>query len=203
VGISGSLSKHYADEGSDIDLFIITARNRLWIARTILHMVKKLSFLIHREHWFCMNYFVDEEALEIPEKNIYTAIEIVTLIPMQGIQAFSDFESANAWTEGMLPNSYGRLILSGNERTSILKRVAEKLLAGVSGMRLEDWLMRLTAERWLKMTESGKKNNRGVIMSLEAKSHSARPAPGDYQEGLLQAYEQKVTEVLGKLRQPF
>src|SRR5271165_1651041 len=30
VAISGSLSKNFADEYSDIDLFIITAKNRLW-----------------------------------------------------------------------------------------------------------------------------------------------------------------------------
>jgi hypothetical protein len=107
VGVSGSLSKQYADEGSDIDLFIITARNRLWVGRTFLHLLKKLSFLIGREDWFCMNYFVDEAALEIPEKNLYTAIEIVTLIPMQGTLAFLSFGAANSWTEQVLPNSYG------------------------------------------------------------------------------------------------
>ena len=35
VGISGSLSKQYADENSDIDYFIITAANRLWIAKNL------------------------------------------------------------------------------------------------------------------------------------------------------------------------
>src|SRR5688572_3156323 len=34
VGISGSLSKNVADENADIDYFIITAPDRLWIART-------------------------------------------------------------------------------------------------------------------------------------------------------------------------
>jgi hypothetical protein len=45
IGISGSLSKNFADEKADIDLFIITSSNRLWIARTAMHLLKKLSYL--------------------------------------------------------------------------------------------------------------------------------------------------------------
>jgi hypothetical protein len=36
VTISGSLSKNFMDENSDIDYFIITSRNRLWLTRTFL-----------------------------------------------------------------------------------------------------------------------------------------------------------------------
>ena len=77
VAVSGSLSKNYADEKADIDFFIIAKENRLWIARTILHLFKKLTFLLGRQHYYCMNYFIDEKALIIPEKNIYTAMEVV------------------------------------------------------------------------------------------------------------------------------
>jgi len=31
-----------------------------------------------------MNYFIDEEALEIEEKNIFTATELITLLPACG-----------------------------------------------------------------------------------------------------------------------
>jgi len=41
VAISGSLSKKFADEDADIDFFIITAANRLWLARTFLHLFLK------------------------------------------------------------------------------------------------------------------------------------------------------------------
>src|SRR6201986_1114425 len=83
VAVSGSLSKNFADDKSDIDLFIITSKNRLWLARTLMHCFKKLTFLVKREHYFCMNYYVDEEELQIREKNIFTAIEIATLMPLR------------------------------------------------------------------------------------------------------------------------
>ena len=57
IAVSGSLSKNFADKDSDIDFFIVTAANRLWVARTFMHLYKKFTFLIGRQHWFCMNYF--------------------------------------------------------------------------------------------------------------------------------------------------
>ena len=44
IGISGSLSKGYFDENSDIDYFIITKPNRLWFCRTLLVLYKKIFF---------------------------------------------------------------------------------------------------------------------------------------------------------------
>ena len=74
IAISGSLSKHYAAEEPDIDYFIITAANRLWIARSLLHLFKKLTFITGHEHYFCMNYFIDTDALTIEHPNLYSAI---------------------------------------------------------------------------------------------------------------------------------
>ena len=69
------------------------------MARTIMHLFKKFTFLAGRQHWFCMNYYVDEDGLEIKEKNIYTAVELVTVMPMRGDTIFKDLISANKWTQ--------------------------------------------------------------------------------------------------------
>ena len=70
VGISGSLSKGYYDDDGDIDFFIITSPKRLWIARTFLILYKKI-FLLNSRKYFCVNYFISSNALEIEEKNIF------------------------------------------------------------------------------------------------------------------------------------
>ena len=56
-----------------------------------------------------MNYYIDEDQLEIVEKTLYTAIEIVTLIPLQGDTVIEQFYAANTWTRNYLPNKIMRL----------------------------------------------------------------------------------------------
>jgi hypothetical protein len=196
VGVSGSLSKQYADKDSDIDLFIITAPGRLWIARTLLHGLKKVSFLLRRQDWFCMNYFIDETALRIPEQNLYTAIEIVTLLPLRGAGVFTAFRKANDWTDDYLPNSYGRVVYAGEDRPSLLRRTLEKMFDNRLGDRLDRWLMTVTARRWHKKTEAGRRNNHGILMTMDATRHTARPDPAAFQRNLLDTYERKVAELL-------
>jgi predicted nucleotidyltransferase len=196
IAISGSLSKNFADDESDIDLFIITAKNRLWIARTFLHLFKKLTFLVKKEHFFCMNYFVDELGLEIVEKNIYTATEIVTLIPMEGDIAFGQFYSANAWTLNYLPNNYMRVSSARPLRNNFVKTFTELALNNKFGDLLNGALRKITAARWFKKTVQEKRNNRGVIMGMDAGQHYAKPDPKNFQQKLIARYQNRVNQLL-------
>lgn len=196
IGISGSLSKNFADEQSDIDLFIITAGNRLWVARTILHFFKKMTFLVNKQHLFCMNYFIDEQALEIVEKNIYTAIEVATLIPIEGDIAFKKFYSANTWTRQYLPNNCMRVDSAKPVQNNFLKTLVEALLDSRLGSYLDKQLMRITAGRWLKKSRQRKLNSRGVIMGMDATIHCAKPDPTNFQNKLIDRYQTKVVQLL-------
>ena len=196
IAISGSLSKNFADEDSDIDLFIITAKNRLWIARTLMHCFKKLTFLVKREHYFCMNYHIDEEELQIREKNIYTAIEIATLIPVHGDTTFEQFYAANNWTRNYLPNKYMRLTTAKSLKHSWLKRAFEWLFNNQLGVALDDLLMRITTERWDKKRQQKKLNIKGLIMGMDAGKHYAKPDPKNFQEKLILKYQLKLSQIL-------
>ncbi len=196
IAISGSLSKNFADEDSDIDLFIITAKNRLWIARTIMHCFKKLTFLVNKEHYFCMNYYIDEQQLEIPEKNIYTAIEIGTLIPLQGDIVFEKFYAANLWTRNFLPNKHMRIASAKPVKTSFIKMLFEWLLSNLVGCAIDKLLMKITANRWLKKTIHKKLNGHGMVLGMVTGKHFAKPDPGNFQSKLLGRYENKLNHIL-------
>ncbi|HEV9037799.1 MAG TPA: hypothetical protein VGQ51_14290 [Puia sp.] len=196
VCISGSLSKRCADKNADIDYFIITKANRLWIARTIMHLFKKLTYLRGRQHRYCMNYFIDEEALEIKEKNIFTAIELLTLMPACGNGGLTQFFQANNWTCQYLPHYRDRQReADGPYRSSLLKRGLERLFNNRLGSLLEDYLRRLTDSRWKTKTSRGYKNMKGDPMTLQCGLHFSRPDPGIFQQRILLLYQQKLNEV--------
>jgi hypothetical protein len=196
IAISGSLSKNFADENSDIDLFIITAKNRLWITRTIMHCFKKLTFLVNRQHYFCMNYYIDEEELQIREKNIYTAIEIATLMPLHGDTVFEQFYIANAWSREYLPNKCLRLTTANSLKFSLLKRFSEMLFNNRLGNWIDNVLMNITAKRWRKKVQQKKLNTRGIIMCLDTGKHYAKSDPKNFQDKLVGKYQNKVAQLL-------
>jgi hypothetical protein len=199
VGISGSLSKHYADEDADIDYFIITRSNRLWIARTFMHLFKKWSFLTGRQHWYCMNYYVDEEALEIEEKNIFTATELITLLPACGNGGLVKFFDANNWATAYFPHYRQRKREAAiYPSPTFLKKVLEKMFDNRAGDRLDDFLHRLTSRRWKNKEERGALNDKGDKMSLKTGKHFSRPNPEIFQQKILGSYSDRLKEFEGK-----
>jgi predicted nucleotidyltransferase len=196
VAVSGSLSKNFADENADIDFFIITKKNKLWLARTFMHLFKKLTFLFHKEHLFCMNYYVDEEGLLIKEKNIYTATELATLIPMRGIQAFADLYANNTWSREMLPNYTMKVSYTKEARNTWLKRLVEAFFSNLVGQALDYLLMKITLRRWAQKRAQHRRNVNGNLMGIDGGRHYAKPDPVTFQCRFMATYEQKVFHVL-------
>jgi len=198
IAISGSLSKNYADEYSDIDLFIITAKNRLWIARSFMHAFKKLTFLLNKQDYFCMNYYIDEAGLEIKEKTVYTATEVVTLIPLQGDTIFEQFYAANTWTQQYLPNKIMRISSAKAVEYFVFKRFVEAIFNNALGNWLDSMLMKITDNLWNKKTVLRKTNQKGMVMAMAAGKHYAKPGTGGFHMELLKRYEDKLLKLLWK-----
>lgn len=200
VAISGSLSKYYADEQSDIDFFIITAGNRLWLARSFTHVAKKISFLFNRQHLFCMNYYIDEYQPEIEEHNLFTATEVVTLIPVNGMPAFILFNQANSWTRSFLPNHALPAIPVALPQRNLLARGIEKLLHNAVGDWLDTQLMHLTSKRWNAKKHAGKRNETGMLMGMRCGKHYSKPDPGLFQEKIICNYRRRAREIIESVR---
>lgn len=192
VGISGSLSKGYATDDSDFDFFIVTAKNRLWICRTILHLFKKLTFLVGREHRFCMNYFVDTDALHLNEKNIFTAIELASLIPLHGSDAYNELMESNPWMNELLPNGYVRFRKNGpiKNSTGLLKKTTEFILNKCTPEKLNYKLMRLTDDRWRKKWAAKHYPMQDYDVAFKTTAHISKNHPANYQKKVLATLQQ-------------
>ncbi|MCH8555761.1 MAG: hypothetical protein LAT76_11420 [Schleiferiaceae bacterium] len=104
VFISGSLSKKGAFENDDIDFFIIAESGRVWLAKAVLIAFKKL-FLFNSKKYFCINFIVGTDALEIKKRNIYTATEAASVVPITQNAIALAFRQANAkWIRTFFPN---------------------------------------------------------------------------------------------------
>lgn len=195
LAISGSLSKNFADESTDIDFFIITATDRLWIARTVMHLFYKLIYFTGRQCWFCMNYYVDLARLEIVEKNIYTAIEIATLLPMQGKEALDDFMFANEWIKKYYPLCETNTINAGTIKKGFLSRMFETLFNGKLGSIIDDLLMRITEKRWKKKVQRQMKNKKGLTFGMKVDKHFSKPDPTFFQDKVIEMYHDNISRL--------
>ena len=194
VMISGSLSKDYADEQTDIDFFIITAPKRLWVARTLLVLFKRI-FLLNSHKFFCVNYFIDEEHLEIEEKNLFTATELSTLLPMHGSELYHRFVSCNAWVREILPHVQEKTVKAGagHDTNNWLKRSLEYVLDSTIGSWLEKKFMRLTQLRWKRRYERALSPDDFGI-AFKSKDYVSKNHPDNFQRRVMDRYQQKLEE---------
>lgn len=188
VGISGSLSKGYMDETGDIDFFIVTEPERLWIARTLLILYKKI-FLLNNRKYFCVNYFIDTNHLEIPDKNIFTATEIVTLIPSYNLSVFKNFMDENDWVQQFLPNKLAVKTMNEERGKVGFKSLMEALLNNRIGSYLDAVFMKLTLNKWKRKFKHI--NEVDFEIALRTRKYVSKHHPQGFQQRVLAAVEEK------------
>lgn len=150
VLLSGSLSKNFYDQNGDIDFFIVTKPNRLWICRTLLILRYKLLPKAKKKYW-CTNYFISSENLVIPDVNVFTGTELAYLLPTVNYQVYKRILAKNDWYKKRFPNKEE----AGAENCietprSFLKVLSESLLKGRFGNWVDTLLLNYTLKRWRK-----------------------------------------------------
>ena len=192
LAISGSLSKNYASEEPDIDYFIITDANRLWIARTLLHLFKKLTFITGHQHYYCMNYFIDTEALTLAQRNQYAAIELVTLLPAYNRPWVEKLITENAWLHEFLPNHH--LHLKTDYLVEYGKQPVKKFWEGLINMLAPAWLnrklMKITDRKWRKKWRHASYTPEEYHQALQTEIHISKNHPDNYEKFVLDGLKQ-------------
>ena len=116
VGISGGLAMNNADKGDDIDLFIITSKNRLWISRFLALGLLSLTGQRRKVGYeggkiagkVCINTLLEEDRLDQKNKDIYLAHEVLQMrVLWQRDGIYGKYLEDNAWVFNFLPNWIG------------------------------------------------------------------------------------------------
>jgi hypothetical protein len=189
VMASGSLSKGYMDQDSDLDFFIVTDPGRLWIARMMLVLYKRI-FLGNSHKYFCVNYFVSSDNLEIEEKNLFTATELATVIPLFNQGIYFDLLKSNGWLTRFYPNFNPRAATRGKDNASYLKKFLEKLINLFGGSRIDTYCMKLTYKRWVKVYRE-QYSEADFKIAFKTRKHASKNHPKHYQKKITEVLEQK------------
>lgn len=194
ISLSGSLSKGFVDEDPDIDYFIITKPNRLWIARSFLIAFKKI-FLLNSYKYFCLNYFVTQDNMEIEEKNLFTATEIATMIPVFGNHVKRSFFESNKWITAFFPNfEIDEMEDVPFNKTVTLKRFIEYMLSGKLGSKLDMWFMKKTMKHWSE--KFGKRFTEDeFLLSFKSSKNISKHHPQNFQKKVLTKFNSKLKEI--------
>ena len=193
VFVSGDLSKNVATPQSDVDFLIVTAPGRLWIARTLLILFKKIVFL-NSKKYFCLNYFVSEDHLRVDEENIFVATEIAHLKALYNEVLFGRYMTANRWIRKYFPNfSVTHLAMQQvNNRRSVLQRVAEVLMLVLPLSRIDEFLRQTMEKVWARRYPRVDAETRKRI--LRCTHYESRAYVGDFEERILAEYRERLRQ---------
>lgn len=193
VFVSGDLSKNSTHRESDVDFLILTVPGRLWVARMLLILFKKV-ILLNRKKYFCLNSFATVERMTVDERNIYQATEVAQLKPLFNSGLFLEYLEANDWIRDFFPNfDISTLPLPDpNDRPSILQRILEFPLEALPLDRIDTAVLRAMERIWEKRYPQFDPVTRSRIFRC-TKSES-RAYVGNFQEKILALYDTKLRD---------
>lgn len=154
VAVTGSLAVDNAVADADIDYLIVTEPGRLWLSRAMTILVVRQA--ARRGVTLCPNYFLSEKALVFDSHNLYTAHELVQMVPISGLEVYQKIRQLNKWTEKFLPNAHPNRQTIRPAAAPTWQRVTWGLvrgaLAGPAGAWLEQWEMKRKIAKFTHQT---------------------------------------------------
>lgn len=178
IAICNNFSYH---KDSDVDLFIIIKRGRLWLARFLVTVVLHIFKLRrhgenHISDRICLSFYSSEEKMNIAEialkpSDPYLCYWLAILRPIYGYDCYEIFFNANGWLKAILPNAAPR---RKEECEFIKDSRASLLMKKINGVwfnrRCGDFLEKMAKKIQLKKMSNNinsvaNKNDTRVIIS--------------------------------------
>lgn len=140
VAVTGALSVSNVRGQPDIDYLVVTFPERVWLSRLFVVLIVRLAAL--RKVNLCPNYFLTTRRLALEDRSIFTAHELMQMVPLSGPKVYGAMRAQNSWADQLLPNAQGSPLPSACKAVRPwTRRAAEKLFLGKLGARLDAWEM--------------------------------------------------------------
>jgi hypothetical protein len=150
-----------------------------------------------KKEFFCLNYFISEADLTIPDRNQFVATEIATLMPMVNYDLYVQFLQTNNWYTSYFPQMP---IRSSQESTPLKKYVVksfiEYLFSGFIGHKVDDMLLRLTVKHWRKKFSHMKQED--FDLQIRSRKHVCKHHTKGYQNKVLEKWHNTIDSILSQ-----
>jgi hypothetical protein len=132
----------------------------------------------------CPNYFISTEALIFDQRTLYTAHELMQMVPIAGQSVYDQILQCNSWAAEFMPNAVGLLPPEPPRQPAFrpVRRLAEAALRTAVGERLEQWEMNRKIDKF-----SRQEGNRAEIAFCP-----------DWCKGHFDGHEQRVLTAFGQ-----
>ena len=164
VALTGSLAVMNISKNVDFDYLIVSVPGRVWTARAFALLFNRITRVFG--HTLCPNLIVAETNLEWPLHDLYSARELIQMIPITGLDVYRKLMQSNDWAREYLPNGGHDFSRETKATTPVLtdgvRKVATTLrfffelpLRGKLGDRFEQWEMTRKIARFSKQAGFG------------------------------------------------
>ncbi len=140
AAITGSVSMKNASEKSDIDIFCVVKKGRIWTSRILLLFLAEL-FGKRRERRYsmdklCFNCFVAPPA-SFPLHTIAAAHMLARAIPLFGNKSLETFFTGNSWMKEYVSRPSLAPLIPPSRTLRTISAITAWLLSGIIGAMLE------------------------------------------------------------------
>lgn len=153
VAVANTLAINNARSASDIDFFIVTSSQHIWIARFIVTGI--INLLGWRRHGtkitnrICLSFYVTTAALDLaplkstePDPHFtFWAAQMVPLL--DDGKTYEQFRTANPWVTAALPNAWieprRERVLKPNSSLQSIKNFYSIFFSSPTGIMIENW----------------------------------------------------------------
>lgn len=156
-------------------------------------MLYKKIFLLNSRKYFCPNYFISSEQLEIVEQNRFTATELKTLVPMQGKFDLERFYESNPWVKSYFDKFNPDLNNIPQIKKNFLSESVEIFLDNKLGDGIDYFFRSITLRKWkAKFDYLSEEDFR---IALKSTKNISKHHPSNFQKKVILSLNAKLEEV--------